>query len=167
MEVFEVRFKNLDSGVLHSSMFGFKREPVRGSHGWQGWVFDSHRSAPSFARMRLESRLAGGRGSSSHLPGRGGKSERVCPKSLAALQRKAYVWSRPRRARGEGSGGEVKNALISRKGLVWSSKAISTKVKLSYSNLVYITWRPRYLVWVRGQWGSSLGRSVKVMRAIC
>ena len=25
--------------------------------------------------------------------------------------------------------------------------------------------RPRYLVWVRGQWGSSLGRSVKVMGA--
>ena len=38
-----------------SSMFGFERGTVRGLHGWQGWVFDSHRSSPSFARMRLES----------------------------------------------------------------------------------------------------------------
>ena len=98
-----------------SSMFGFKREPVRGSHGWQGWVFDSHRSAPPFARMRLESRLAGGSGSPSHLPAPGGKSETVYPKSLAALRGEGYVWSR--RARGEGSGGEVKNALISQKAL--------------------------------------------------
>ena len=110
---------------------------MRGSHGWQRWVFDSHRSAPSFARVRLESRLAGGSGIPSHLPAPGGKSETVCPKSLAALRRKGYVWSR--RARGEGSGGEVKNALISRKGLSCSSKAISTKVKLSGHNLIYFT----------------------------
>ena len=38
-----------------SSMFGFERGTVRGLHGWQGWVFDSHCSSPSFARMRLES----------------------------------------------------------------------------------------------------------------
>ena len=97
-------------------MFGFERGPVRGSHGWQGFDIASHRSAPSFALVRLESRLAGGRGSPSHLPGRGGKSEAVYPMSLAALRGKAYVWSR--RARGEGSGGEVENALHhSRKGL--------------------------------------------------
>ena len=100
-------------------MFGLERGPVRGSHGWQGGVFDSHRSAPSFARVRLESRLAGGRGSSSHLPGRGGKSEAVYPESPATLREEGYVWSR--RARGEGSGGEVENALISRKGLACSS----------------------------------------------
>ena len=50
------------------------------------------------------------------------------------------MWSR--RARGEGSGGEVKNALISRKGLSCSSKAISTKVKLSYPNFICITCAP-------------------------
>ena len=113
LDVFEVRFELRSSGHT-PSMFGFKREPVRGSHGWQRWVFDSHRSAPPFARMRLESRLAGGSGSPSHLPAPGGKSETVYPKSLAALRGEGYVWSR--RARGEGSGGEVKNALISQKG---------------------------------------------------
>ena len=112
---------------------------MAGSHGWQGFDIASHRSAPSFAPLRPESRLAGGRGSPSHLPGRGGKSEAVYPMSLAALRGEGCVWSR--RARGEGSGGEVKNALISRKGLVWSSKAISTKVKLSYPNFIYITWQ--------------------------
>ena len=52
------------------------------------------------AFLRLESRLAGGRGRSSHLPGRGGKSEAVYPMSLAALRGEGCVWSR--RARGEG-----------------------------------------------------------------
>ena len=64
----------------------------------------------------MRSRLAGGRASPSHLSGRGWKSETVHPESPAALREKGYVWSR--RARGEGSGGEVENALHhSRKGL--------------------------------------------------
>ena len=95
------------------------------------------KSAPSFALMRPESRLAGGRGSPSHLPGRGGKSETVCPKSLATLRIEGCVWSR--RARGEGSGGEAKNALISRTGLKLSSKAIWRKVKVSLLRFIYIT----------------------------
>ena len=61
------------------------------------------------------------------------------PVSLAASRRKGVVWSR--RARGEGFGGEVEKGLISRGGLACSSKAISTKVKLSHSNLICITCR--------------------------
>ena len=110
---------------------------MRGSHGWQRWVFDSHRSAPSFARVRLESRLAGGSGIPSHLPAPGGKSEPVCPKSLAALRRKGYAWRR--RARGEGSGGEVEKALISQKELALDLKAMRVWLFESQRYINYVT----------------------------
>ena len=100
-------------------------------------MFDSHRSAPSFARVRLESRLAGGSGIPSHLPAPGGKSEPVCPKSLvAALRRKGYAWRR--RARGEGSGGEVEKALISQKELALDLKAMRVWLFESGGSFIYI-----------------------------
>ena len=91
--------------------------------------------------MRLESRLAGGRGSPSHLPGRGGKSEAVYPMSLAALRGEGCVWSR--RARGEGSGGEVEKALISQKELALDLKAMRVWLFESQRYINYIIWSSR------------------------
>ena len=102
---------------------------MAGSHGWQGFDIASHRSAPSFALVRPESRLAGGRGSPSHLPGRGGKSEAVYPMSLAALRGEGYVWSR--RARGEGLAEKrKKHSSVKDAGLQLESD-LNQKVKLS------------------------------------
>ena len=77
---------------------------------------------------------------SSHLPGLGGKSETVYPVGLAALRIEGCVWSR--RARGEGSGGEVEKALISQKELALDLKAMRVWLFESQRYIVYITCPP-------------------------
>ena len=105
---------------------------MAGSHGWQGFEIASHRSAPSFALVRPESRLAGGRGSPSHLPGRGGKSEAVYPMSLAPSGSPGKRMCVEQAGEGRGFGGEGEKALITQRQLALKvGWRYEKKVKLS------------------------------------